>query len=149
MFRINQSAVMKKTIRFAAYLAAAMLAACQGTAPDDLLLDASQTSLIFVKSNNSSTLDNNFIGGESSDLFMLTPISPNGQLKNLTAEFTSGAGAVADPEISYDGTKVIFSMRKSRGDNFDIYELNLIGKPNSRRLTTSTFDESPQYPRRV
>jgi hypothetical protein len=147
MFRVNQSAIMKKTIRFTSCLTVAMLAACQGTAPDDLLLDASQTSLIFVKSNNNSTLDNNFIGfNESSDLFMLTPISPNGQLKNLTADFTGDGGAVADPEISYDGTKVIFSMRKTRNENFDIYEMNLIGKPNLRRLTTSTFDDcDPAY----
>jgi len=123
------------------------LSACQGTAPDDLLLDSLPTSLVFVQGNDSGTLDNNFIGyGVESDLYMLTPLSPNGQLKNLTAEFTGTGGAVADPEISYDGTKVIFSMRKTQNESFDIYEMNLIGKPNLRRVTTMAGDEcDPAY----
>jgi hypothetical protein len=123
------------------------LAACQGTAPDDLLLDSLPTSLIFVKTNESSTLDNSFVDSNaSSDLYMLSPISSNGQLKNLTADFTGDGGVVADPEVSYDGTKVIFSMRKTRNDNFDIYEMNLTGKPNLRKLTTSPFDDcDPAY----
>jgi len=124
-----------------------VLAACQGTAPDDLLLDSLPTSLIFVKSNDSSTLDNNFIGfGETGDLYMLSPVSSNGQIKNLTADFTGNGGAVADPDISYDGTKVIFAMRRNNNESFDIYELNLIGAPKLNRLTTSTFDEcDPAY----
>lgn len=124
-----------------------VLPACQGTAPDDLLLDSLPTSLVFVKANDSSTLDNNFIGfGTASDLFMLTPVSTNGQLKNLTADFTGNGGAVADPEISYDGTKVIFSMRRNQNESFDIYEMNLTGNPNLRRLTTTNFDEcDPAY----
>ncbi len=128
-------------------LAAVLLAACQNTAPDDLLLDAQPAALVFVKSNNSSTLDNNFIGGgDASDLYMLAPISPNGQLKNLTDAWTGDDGAVADPEISYDGLKVIFAMRKSRTNNFDIYEMNLSGDPKLRQLTTSPFDDcDPAY----
>jgi Hydrazine synthase alpha subunit middle domain/WD40-like Beta Propeller Repeat len=128
-------------------LTATLLAACQSTAPDDLLLDAQTTSLIFVKSNTSSTLDNNFIGGgNTSDLYMLAPISPNGQLKNLTVTWTDGSGAVADPEVSYDGLKVIFSMRKKGSNNFDIYEMNLTGEPRLKQLTTSPFDDcDPAY----
>ncbi len=129
-------------------LAATLLVACQSTAPDDLLLDAQPTALIFVNSNgNSDMLDNNFIGGgNTSDLYMLAPISPNGQLKNLTVTWTDGSGAVADPEISYDGLKVIFSMRKKGSNNFDIYELNLTGEPRARQLTTSPFDDcDPAY----
>jgi hypothetical protein len=123
-----------------------VLAACQGTAPDDLLLDSLPTSLVFVQGNDSGTLDNNFINGSTSDLYMLSPVSPNGQIKNLTAQFTSGRGAVADPEISYDGTKVVFSMRRSGANNFDIFEMNLIGEPKLRQLTTSPFDEcDPAY----
>jgi hypothetical protein len=121
------------------------LAACQSTAPDDLLLDGEQTALIFVKSNDSGTLDNNFIGGgEVSDLYILTPISPNGQLKKLT-DIAKDGGAVADPEISFDGMKVIFSMRKNRNSNFDIYEMNVDGT-NQKPLTTSPFDDcDPAY----
>ena len=144
MFRTNNFAIMLKANfiakRAVIILVITLLAACQGTAPDDLLLDAQPTALIFVKSNDSGTLDNNFIGGANSDLFSLTPISPNGQLKNLTDAHTGDNGAVADPEISYDGQKIIFSMRKKGGNNFDIFEMNLNGG-NLRQLTTSPYDD--------
>jgi hypothetical protein len=126
-------------------LMASLLAGCQGGAPDDLLLDTQQTALIFVKSSTSGTLDNNFIGGDDTgDLYSLTPISPNGQLKNLTNVAQNG-GAVADPEISYDGLKVIFSMRQTRNESFKIFEMNIDGT-NLRRLTNSSFDDcDPVY----
>src|SRR5574341_157209 len=82
MDTLKHSTMVTKALAFtkrSAILFTAALAACQGTAPDDLLLDTQPTALVFVKSNDSSTLDNNFIGGgEASDLYMLTPISPNG-----------------------------------------------------------------------
>ncbi|MDZ7361221.1 MAG: hypothetical protein ONB46_10905 [candidate division KSB1 bacterium] len=146
MLRIKKLKTVVFTKALLIAFTVAFFVSCQGTAPDDLLLDSLPAALVFVKSNDSSTLDNNFINGSTSDLYMLTPISPNGQLKNLTAEFTNGRGAVADPEISYDGTKVVFSMRKPATDNFDIYELNLIGQPKLRQLTTSKADEcDPAY----
>lgn len=36
-------------------------------------------------------------------------------------------GVVRDPEISFDGKKVIFSMRKSKEDFYHIYEINIDG----------------------
>ena len=36
-------------------------------------------------------------------------------------------GVIRDPEISYDGSKVIFSMRKNLKDSYHIYEMNLDG----------------------
>lgn len=43
-------------------------------------------------------------------------------------------GVVRDPEISYDGKKVIFSMRKQKEDFYHIYEMNLDGS-GLRQLT--------------
>lgn len=121
-----------------------LLLACQSQAPDDLLLGAQPAALIFVKSTNSNVLDCNFIGSNtSSNLYSLTPISPNGQVKNLTN--LAAGGAVADPEISYDGNKVIFSMRRNRNDNWNIYEMNVDGS-NLRPLTSMPSDEAdPVY----
>lgn len=121
-----------------------LLLACQSQAPDDLLLGAQPAALIFVKSTNSNVLDCNFIGSNtSSNLYSLTPISPNGQVKNLTN--LGPGGAVADPEISYDGNKVIFAMRKNRNDNWNIYEMNVDGS-NLRPLTSMPSDEAdPVY----
>ena len=90
------SKVISISKRFAMLLTIAGMVSCQGNAPDDLLLDAQPTALIFVKSNTSGTLDRSFMSGQDrSDLYSLTPISPNGQLKNLTNVAPNG-GAVAE-----------------------------------------------------
>ncbi len=130
--------------RCAMLLAPVIMAACQTSTPDDLLLDAQPDALIFVKALDAESLDNNFIRG-GSDLFSLTPISPNGQLKNLTEQWTQTNGAVADPEISYSGLKILFSMRKSGANNFDIYEMNVDGT-NLQQITSTPYDEAdPAY----
>lgn len=43
-------------------------------------------------------------------------------------------GVVRDPELSFDGKKIVFSMRKSREDCFHIYEMDIDGN-NLRQLT--------------
>lgn len=43
-------------------------------------------------------------------------------------------GVVRDPEISFDGEKIIFSMRKNKGDSYHIYEINTDGS-GLRQLT--------------
>lgn len=55
-------------------------------------------------------------------------------------------GIVRDPEISFDGTKVIFSMRKSKEDCYHIYEMNLDGT-GLKQLTFATgiSDIDPIY----
>jgi hypothetical protein len=136
--------ILRAGRRNALRLAPVIMAACQTSTPDDLLLDAQPDALIFVKAMDAESLDNNFIRG-GSDLYSLTPISPNGQVKNLTDQWTGANGAVADPEISYDGLEVIFSMRKSGANNFDIYEMNIDGT-NLRQITTTPYDEAdPVY----
>ena len=58
----------------------------------------------------------------------------DGSLENLTQ---LKAGAVADPEVSYDGTKILFSMMKDARDYWHIYEINADGTG----LTQLTFGE--------
>ncbi|MDO4571652.1 MAG: hypothetical protein Q4D38_14820 [Planctomycetia bacterium] len=43
-------------------------------------------------------------------------------------------GIVRDPEISYDGKRVVFSMRKNKEDDYHIYEMNLDDK-SIRQIT--------------
>lgn len=136
--------ILRAGKRGALALAPVIMASCQTSTPDDLLLDAQPDALVFVKTIATESLDNNFIRS-GSDLFSLTPISPNGQLKNLTDQWTGANGAAADPEISYDGLKIIFSMRKAGANNFDIYEMNLDGT-NLRQITRTPYDEAdPVY----
>lgn len=55
-------------------------------------------------------------------------------------------GIVRDPELSFDGKKVLFSMRKSKEDFYHIYEMDIDGK-NLKQLTFSTgiSDIDPLY----
>ena len=51
-----------------------------------------------------------------------------------------------DPEISFDGKKIIFSLRRSRKDNYHIYEINTDGS-ELKQLTSApgVFDIDPLY----
>jgi hypothetical protein len=46
-------------------------------------------------------------------------------------------GIVRDPDISFDGTRVLFSMRTDRTDEYHIYEIN----PDGTGLTQLTFGQ--------
>lgn len=118
-----------------------VIGACQN-APQDLV---NSEALLFVKSSTNRTLDANFMGrSESSNLYMLSPISPNGKVTNLT-NLTEPGAAVLDPEVSYDGLKVIFAMRRNRSESFNIWEMNIDGS-NLQQLTNSPFDDcDPAY----
>ncbi len=45
----------------------------------------------------------------------------------ITTLVESKGGVVRDPELSYDGKKVIFAMRNSLEDDYHIYEINVDG----------------------
>lgn len=111
------------------YMLAALLAwGCTGGVPDDLIEGSSPTGIIFVKATRTNTLNSFSRGG---NLFSLAPASPDGKLTNLT-NLTDGD--VSDPEISYDGLKVLFAMRRSSNERFHIFEMNVDGT-NLRQLT--------------
>ncbi len=121
-------------------LAAALIAGCSGGVPDDLIQEAAPSGIIFVKATREGTLNHFSSGG---NLFSLIPASPDGKLKNLT---NLSEGDVADPEISYDGLRVLFAMRRNRNDSFNIYEMNVDGA-NLRQLTNhpDRDDHDPTY----
>src|SRR4051812_25888590 len=95
---------------------------------DQILENYGAGKIVFVKEPSVGTRSddgniamasnmNEFYPG--TDLYSLSPIAPTGQLVNLTAAYTrstsnhSDWGAALDPEISFDGTKLLFSMRKA------------------------------------
>jgi hypothetical protein len=122
-----------------AALAAILMAGCTGGVPDDLIQNSS-TGIIFVKATRTNTLNSFSPGG---NLFSLIPASPDGKLTNLT---NLSEGDVCDPEISFDGLKVLFSMRRSGGDRFHIFEMNVDGS-GLRQLTSDPQrdDFDPAY----
>lgn len=54
-------------------------------------------------------------------------------------------GAVRDPCVSYDATKILFSYRKGGEENFHLFEIDVDGQ-NMRQLTEGIFDDfEPSY----
>ena len=49
------------------------------------------------------------------DLYMREKSSPTATETNITGSMTQGRGDVSDPEVSYDGSKLLFSMRCDTG----------------------------------
>jgi hypothetical protein len=59
------------------------------------------------------------------DLLMLDLSSPSAALVNITETHTQGAGDVSDPEISYDATRVLFSMRGPDDSTWNVWEYEI------------------------
>jgi HEAT repeat protein len=71
------------------------------------------------------------------NLFALVPAAPDGKLTQLT--FLKD-GNVYDPEPSYDGRKVLFSMRKDGEDWYHLFEVNIDGT-GLTQLTDGPFND--------
>ena len=71
------------------------------------------------------------------NLYTLVPAEPSGRLTRIT-HLTEGA--VFDPEVSYDGKKVLFSMRRDGEDWFHLCEINADGS-KAVQLTDGPFND--------
>ena len=71
-------------------------------------------------------------------LCMLAPARPDGELTDLTSKHFASA---IQPDLSYDGKKVIFTAKrtKSRTEKWNIYEMNVDGT-GLRQLTKDMAD---------
>ncbi len=56
------------------------------------------------------------------DLMLVDLASPSAPLQNLTATYTQGEGDVSDPDVSFDGTRVLFSMRGPGDPTWNLFE---------------------------
>ncbi len=56
------------------------------------------------------------------DLFIKDLASPSAATRNITRSHTQGAGDVSDPEVSYDGLRILFSMRGPADATWNIWE---------------------------
>ncbi|MBI1895152.1 MAG: PD40 domain-containing protein [Acidobacteria bacterium] len=63
----------------------------------------------------------------------------------LTALIDDPKGGVRDPQVHYDGTRILFSYRKGGTANYHLYEINIDGS-GLRQLTRGPFDDiEPTY----
>lgn len=71
----------------------------------------------------------------------LARLDPSGDPKVLTASFHSAA----DPDVSWDGTKILFAAKKTAADLWQIYEMNADGTA-ARQVVTAPFNcRKPVY----
>jgi hypothetical protein len=124
----------------AAVFAAALLCGCEESAPDDLFIQEETTeALVFVKSSAGETLNRNW---SESNLYKLTPISPDG----VVTPITNYVGAsVSDPCVSFDGKKILFSMRPPGGSSRNIYEIDADGTDLRQVTSGGGHDFDPVY----
>ena len=79
--------------------------------------------------------ESNFVSG--SKLVLLTLEADGDKVKKTEKVLLdSPAGCIRDPDVSADGTKVIFSWKQQKTDDFHIYEMSLTdGRYEPRQLT--------------
>src|SRR6267378_3789315 len=116
------------------------LTGCRNSAPDDLIQQEQTTeALVFVKSKAVETLNRNWA---ESNLYVLSPIAPDGVVTPIT-NFTGAA--ISDPAVSFDGKKILFSMRPPGGTWRNIYEINADGTGLRQVTSGGGHDFDPLY----
>ncbi len=146
------------------------LAGCVGGSADSSTDSAGVTvqgdvPVAYVKRANTVTM--NPTGGApfaaGGDLLIREKSSPSAPEHNITAAITQGKGDVSDPEVSYDGKKIVFSLRCPTSNistvggqaactgHWNIWEYDMssggITGGSFRRITSSTTDDDvdPAY----
>jgi len=80
-----------------------------------------------------------FVAG--GDLYWRDAASASAEEINLTRSLTGGAGDVSSPEVSYDGSKVVFSMRRPADNSWNIWLLDVASKQLTQVLPDDEFDD--------
>jgi hypothetical protein len=116
------------------------LAACRDSAPDDLVETEETTeAVVFLKTTGEETLNRSWASG---NLYKLSPIAPDGVVTPITA-FTGAA--ISDPCVSFDGTRILFSMRAPGESNRNIWEIRADGTGLTRITDGGGHDFDPLY----
>src|SRR5512134_539108 len=96
-------------------LAAAFgLAGCSsGDSSESTLTVAGDVAIAYAKRSTSLNVNptNGAPFASGGDLMVREKSSPSAREFNVTAAITQGDGDVSDPEVSYDGKKIVFALR--------------------------------------
>lgn len=116
-------------------LIALLLSACGGGGTDDHMVARGDFPIVFAARSAQALAEPTDVvrfapGG---DLILLDAASPRASRHNLTHSYTQGRGDVTDPEVSYDGRRIVFSMRGPDDETWNIWEYDL-DSSNLRRL---------------
>ncbi|MDQ2734278.1 MAG: hypothetical protein M3Y55_04650, partial [Pseudomonadota bacterium] len=93
----------------------ALLAGCSGgsTSESSTLTVAGDVPIAYAQRVNTIAANPTTVGGSAAggDLMIREKSSPSAAEHNITAQFTQGQGDVQSPDVSFDGKKIVFSMR--------------------------------------
>ena len=121
-------------------LAALGIPGCRDSAPDDLIQQEPTTdALVFVKTTAVETLNRTWAPG---NLYKLSPIAPDGIVTPIT-NFTGAA--VSDPCVSFDGKRILFSMRPAGASPRNIFEIYADGTGLRQVTRGGGHDFDPLY----
>jgi hypothetical protein len=116
------------------------LTGCRDSAPDDLIQQETTTeALVFVKTDAEETLNRSWASG---NLYKLSPISLDGVVTPIT---NFNGASISDPCVSYDGKKILFSMRPPGAQNRNIWEINGDGTGLRQITSGGGHDFDPIY----
>ena len=104
--------------------------------------DPAQTKVVFVgrKYEANRLFEIRFYPG--GNLFLLESLQPSAPARNLTG---LTAGDVQDPEVSFDGSTILFSMRRDVNDSWHLWEIDAEGT-GLKQLTFGPQDDvDPAY----
>lgn len=117
-----------------------LVGGCRESAPDDLIqVEPTTEALVFVKTTGEETLNRSWATG---NLYKLSPISPDGLVTPIT-NFTGAS--LSDPCVSFDGTRILFSMRPAGGTWRNIYEIGADGSGLRQVTFGGGHDFDPLY----
>jgi hypothetical protein len=140
MARPSQSLRTARVLLAAGALLGLAAVGCRDSAPDDLILQTPTTdALVFVKADFEESLNRT---NGSSNLFKLSPISPGGVVTPITS-FTGAS--ISDPCVSFDGLRILFSMRPAGGGPRNIYEIAADGTGLRQVTNGGGSDFDPVY----
>ncbi len=142
MLTLQKKSTPAAALRLAAVLLGLQtgLWGCRGSAPDDVIqVEPTTEALVFVKTDDEETLNRTWAAG---NLYRLSPISPDGVVTPIT-NYTGAA--ISDPCVSFDGKKILFSMRPPGGSQRNIYEINADGSGLRQVTSGGGHDFDPLY----
>lgn len=125
--------ILKLCIGVVLAIEAIILTGCSaGPGGTDTASTASDVPIAYVKRPINSQSMSSVVGNPTDsvtfhpggDLYIRDISSPSATEQNITASYTQGRGDVSDPEVSYDGKKILFSMKGPADSTWNIWEYN-------------------------
>jgi hypothetical protein len=130
---------LAKITRLLVWITSAFLAACGGgggggqTATEAVVVEGG-FPIAFVK-RDVEAVGNPTDGAmfrAGGDLMMLDLSSPSAAMLNVTEAYTQGQGDVSDPEVSFDASTLLFSMRGPNDPTWNVWEYEIATETMTR-----------------